>query len=106
MAFCTGIATSTLGAGGGTKVFCSQALNAANAIVTRARRKAAEACCKRKGFISVPQSNLVLEGACSKKACRHPINSNNPLAVKPETENDAPAKVVRQTFMLSLRLKR
>jgi hypothetical protein len=47
-----------------------------------------------------------ITGACFEKAFRRPINSNNPLAVEPETENDAPAKVVRQSLMLSLRLKR
>jgi hypothetical protein len=40
MARCTGNPTSTLGGGGGTKLFCSQALNATEANVTKAIREA------------------------------------------------------------------
>jgi hypothetical protein len=71
---CTGGATSTFGGGGGTKLFCSQALNATNAVMAKATRQALAARAraapwsllhagKRVGFISVPQS------ICSGKAC-------------------------------------
>jgi hypothetical protein len=49
--FCAGVATSTFGGGGGTKVFCSQALNAANADKANAARKAMTALCKREDLI-------------------------------------------------------
>jgi hypothetical protein len=39
-----------------------------------------------------------ITGSCFEKPFRRPINSNNPLAVEPESENDAPAKVVRQSL--------
>jgi hypothetical protein len=49
------VATSTFGGGGGTKVFCSQALNIAKADMTNAIREAVAALCKREDFIAVPQ---------------------------------------------------
>ena len=62
--------TSTFGGGGGTKVFCSQPLSAANANMTKAICETAMAPClmrpfnaahagERAGFISVPQFILL-----------------------------------------------
>jgi len=63
---CTGNPTSTFGGGGGTKLFCSQALSATNAATAKDTRQAFAARClaapwdllhagERVGFISVPQ---------------------------------------------------
>jgi hypothetical protein len=64
MARCTGAATSTFGGGGGTKLFCSQALNATHANIAKQAGKIAVACPalpfglmnagERVGFISLP----------------------------------------------------
>jgi hypothetical protein len=43
MARCTGAATSTFGGGGGTKLFCSQALNATHANIAKQTGKIAVA---------------------------------------------------------------
>jgi hypothetical protein len=43
MGRCKGTATSTLGGGGGTKLFCSQALKPTEAIMTKAIRGAGAA---------------------------------------------------------------
>jgi hypothetical protein len=48
---CTGTATSTFGGGGGTKVFCSQALNAMAADATDSIRNPALARSRKKSFI-------------------------------------------------------
>jgi hypothetical protein len=101
---CTGTATSTFGGGGGTKVFCSQALKTPNAATAKAARQTVTPFCpaalvgldragEREAFIfSCPSTFFVLQKALIEKpAFRHPIkSSNNPLAVEPETENDAP----------------
>jgi len=42
---CTGTATSTFGGGGGTKVFCSQALKMPNAAMASAARQTEDAPC-------------------------------------------------------------
>jgi hypothetical protein len=53
------MATSTFGGGGGTKVFCSQALNnMAKADMINAIREAVAALCKREDFIPLPQLHL------------------------------------------------
>src|ERR1700737_3205820 len=52
---CTGTPTSTLGGGGGTKLFCSQALNATHANSTNKLRDAVTPFCEREGIIPVPQ---------------------------------------------------
>jgi hypothetical protein len=95
------VATSTFGGGGGTKVFCSQALNMVNADMTNAIREAVAASCKREDLMPVPQLIFVSRKRCLSKcnlfqnqdACRRGflwhLDSNNPLAVEPETENDA-----------------
>jgi hypothetical protein len=68
---CTGCATSTFGGGGGTKLFCSQALKTPNAATAKTVRHAIAPPClaarcgllhdgERIGFMSVPQS-FVLE---------------------------------------------
>jgi hypothetical protein len=98
---CTGNATSTLGGGGGTKLFCSQALKTPNAATAKAARHATAPlrpaapralllAGEHVGFMSLPQS-FVLESSLRKKQLTAPPhkNSNNPLAGEPETENDA-----------------
>ena len=67
--FCAGVATSTFGGGGGTKVFCSQALSMTEADKTNAIRVAGAALCKREDFIAVPQ----LRSASDKDAQRNAI---------------------------------
>ncbi|WP_354067751.1 hypothetical protein [Bradyrhizobium sp. OAE829] len=63
---CTGTATSTFGGGGGTKVFCSQALKTPNAAMAKTARHAMAPLClkvscgllhasERSDFICVPQ---------------------------------------------------
>jgi hypothetical protein len=98
---CTGNATSTFGGGGGTKLFCSQALKTPNAATAKAARQATTPlrlaastalllAGEHVGFMSLPQS-FVLESSLRKKQPTTPShkNSNNPLAGEPETENDA-----------------
>jgi hypothetical protein len=58
---CTGSPTSTFGGGGGTKLFCSQALNATHANMTKKPRDTAISFCECEGIIPVSQSWLVLE---------------------------------------------
>jgi hypothetical protein len=89
MVRCTGTPTSTLGGGGGTKLFCSQALSATHAIMARQLRDIARAFCECEAIILVPQSCLVLETHWFGRTFSPCMNTNNPLAVKPETENDA-----------------
>src|SRR5262245_49832806 len=88
--FSTGVATSTFGGGGGTKVFCSQALKVANAIVTSVMREAVTNFCAREGFIQVPHSFSKSRRfkSIQQGLFRRTSHSNNPLAVEPETEND------------------
>jgi hypothetical protein len=96
---CTGTPTSTFGGGGGTKLFCSQALSATNADMAKAILETAAALCltapfspvhaaERAGFIPCPiqsccRASFLFEDfpRCS--------NSNNLLAVELERENDA-----------------
>src|SRR5437879_879520 len=84
MFFCAGVVTSTFGGGGGTKVFCSQALNATAAAATDtirvapARRRNKTTVFKFAGvracLISVPRLRVVLKQAFSQKtAVRHPM---------------------------------
>jgi hypothetical protein len=85
----TGTPTSTLGGGGGTKLFCSQALNATLANRAKNIREAVTPFCEREGIIiPVPQFCLVLEKHWFVRRFSPPINTNNSLAVEPETEND------------------
>jgi xanthine dehydrogenase molybdopterin-binding subunit B len=98
---CTGIATSTLGGGGGTKVFCSQALKTAVATIAKPARRIAALLCaaltddlkragERETFIFRASIGFVLEKAYSEIGFPPPHeNSNNPLAAEPERENDA-----------------
>jgi hypothetical protein len=51
MFFCAGIATSTFGGGGGTKVFCSQAVSATAANMTDTLRIVALPRSRNKTFI-------------------------------------------------------
>jgi hypothetical protein len=110
---CTGEATSIFGGGGGTKLFCSQALKTPNAAIAKTARHAIAPPCltapcgllhagERKDFMSRPQS-FVLERLSPQKQLTPPFdkNSNNPLAGKPETENDA-ARFFDGSFMISL----
>jgi hypothetical protein len=89
MVRCTGTPTSTLGGGGGTKLFCSQALNATHANMTKRLRDIAHAFCECEAIILVPRSCLVLETHWFGRKFSPSMNTNNPLAVEPETENDA-----------------
>jgi hypothetical protein len=83
---CTGTATSTFGGGGGTKVFCSQALKTPNAATAKATRQSAALFClaalfglkragEREAFIfRAPIRFFVLQKAFTEKpAFRHPI---------------------------------
>jgi hypothetical protein len=63
------MATSTFGGGGGTKVFCSQALSIVKADMTNAIREAVAALCKREDFIAVPR----LRSKSEKDAYRNAI---------------------------------
>jgi hypothetical protein len=65
---CTGSPTSTFGGGGGTKLFCSQALSVTNADMAKAMRETVAALCltapfssvhERAGSIPVPHSILL-----------------------------------------------
>jgi hypothetical protein len=97
---CAGTATSTFGGGGGTKLFCSQALKTPNANTAKAIRPTAADFCltlvhdaERIGFISVAPFILrPRRFSFQKNAFCDAMNSNNPLAVEPESENDAALK--------------
>src|SRR6266513_186098 len=120
MARCTGTPTSTFGGGGGTKLFCSQALNATATDVTNTMRDIAPARSRTHSFIlkyagvracliSVPHLILALEKAFQSESGGPPSheNSNNLLAVEPESENDAARSgCFHKLFQNSLRLKR
>jgi hypothetical protein len=80
-----------LGGGGGTKLFCSQALNATHANSTNKLRDAVTPFCEREGIIPVPQSSYFKKQFYSEDQFRPSFHSNNPLAVEPETENDTAA---------------
>jgi hypothetical protein len=93
MVFCIGNPTSTFGGGGGTKLFCSQPLNATNADRAKDTRQAVATLCltalfspmdagERIGFIPVPQFVLFEKrffvrkkavGYPMKKAFRYPV---------------------------------
>jgi hypothetical protein len=105
-AFCTGIPTSTFGGGGGTKLFCSQALNPANANMTNTIREKAAHAGERFDFIAVPHSFCTSEDFCSEKRFPPSLNSNNPLAVELETENDPAREEYLSAFQKSHRLQR
>jgi hypothetical protein len=47
---CTGTATSTFGGGGGTKLFCSQALNTPNAAMAKTARHAIAPLCLKVSY--------------------------------------------------------
>ncbi|WP_312016059.1 hypothetical protein [Bradyrhizobium sp. JYMT SZCCT0428] len=102
---CTGTATSTFGGGGGTKVFCSQALKTPNAAMAKTARHAMAPLClkvscgllhasERLDFMLRASIRLFLQSAFYSNYGVRPShkNSNNPLAGEPETENDARAK--------------
>src|SRR3954447_16986897 len=109
MARCTGTVTSTFGGGGGTKLFCSQALKATEAITAKAIRGAATACCECVNFIFPCPNRFSLAKAFYSEPGFPPSHksSNNPLAVEPETENDAArGSYFVGSLMISIRLKR
>src|ERR1700704_4389927 len=101
---CTGTPTSTFGGGGGTKLFCSQALNATHANAARTIRGAATALCEREGIIPVPQSFyfnkqfLFQQTILFGRSMSSVPHSNNLLAEEPETENDAAARLFGHPF--------
>jgi hypothetical protein len=92
---CTGTATSTFAGGGGTKVFCSQALTA-----KPARQAAAPFCAavpydfrragEREAIISGASIGFLFCKRLYSKTGFPPSheNSNNLLAAEPESEND------------------
>jgi hypothetical protein len=100
-----------LGGGGGTKLFCSQALNAAKANMAKAMREAALRFPAQ--FIS-RSSGSMHAGECLGFIFRAPfrfaaakgfaekgspsVHSNNPLAVELESENDAACENLHTTF--------
>jgi hypothetical protein len=99
---CTGTATSTFGGGGGTKVFCSQALKTPIAAIAKPARQAAppplraavpyglKRAGEREAFIFSAPIGLFWKRLYSKTGFPPPHeNSNNPLAAEPESENDA-----------------
>src|ERR1700682_4239525 len=99
MARCTGTATSTFGGGGGTKLFCSQALSATNSDMAKATRETVAAlglaapfspvhAGECAGFIAVPHL-ILLQRKLSVRRFPQCANSNNLLAVELERENDA-----------------
>jgi hypothetical protein len=85
MVFCIGNPTSTFGGGGGTKLFCSQPLNATNADRAKDTRQAVATLCltalfrpmdagERIGFIPVPQFVLFEKSSfVRKKAVGYPM---------------------------------
>jgi hypothetical protein len=87
------VATSTFGGGGGTKVFCSQALNTANADMTNARREAVAALYKRKDFITVPQLQLFQYRRLIEEAFRIPLIAIIRLQWNPKPKMMRPAQV-------------
>ncbi|WP_249779991.1 hypothetical protein [Bradyrhizobium sediminis] len=116
-----GTPTSTFGGGGGTKLFCSQALNVTSANSAKAARQAPVTLCRtlpfgplqageRAGIIRGPQFVLIPKRFWF--GSRPSMNSNNPLAVKPETENDNAAfeifsvTLLSPLYWISLRLQR
>src|SRR5689334_3345874 len=96
---CTGMATSTFGGGGGTKVFCSQPLKPTKAESRKPIRNRGVTAGRapwfdpqqadgRASFISVHQFNLPRKEAFIRRRLSRCIHSNNWLAAEPETEND------------------
>jgi hypothetical protein len=84
MVRCTGTPTSTFGGGGGTKLFCSQALNATHANMTKKPRDTASAFCECEGIMPVPQSYLALKQYGSEENFRRPWISTIPLQWNPK----------------------
>ncbi|WP_249734285.1 hypothetical protein [Bradyrhizobium sp. sGM-13] len=115
---CTGSATSTFGGGGGTKVFCSQALNIAIAASAKAARQAAAPLCaavrcdlkragEREAFILVPQSVLFRKRLIRKSAFRHPMKiATIRLRRNRKAKMMRPEFFSANAFKTSLRLKR
>src|SRR4030081_3429264 len=106
MGRCKGMATSTFGGGGGTKLFCSQALKPTDANMAKAIRGAVKTCCERIGFICVSRYVCFATGVLfrTRRSASHK-SSNNLLAVEPETENDIAQKLFPRHHDF-LRLKR
>jgi hypothetical protein len=117
---CTGTPTSTFGGGGGTKLFCSQALSATNADMAKTILETAAALCltalfspvhagERAGFIP-----CLIQSCCSASFLFEDFprcsNSNNLLAVELEKENDATeffeSAFFRASFPLTRRRRR
>jgi hypothetical protein len=118
---CIGTATSTFGGGGGTKLFCSQALNRPNAATAKTARQTTAPLCptaacgllhasERSDFILRAPIRFVCSASAFYSNCGvrpSDKNSNNPLAGEPETENDAAHEIAyRYSFLISLLLKR
>ena len=102
---CTGVLTSTFAGGGGTKVFCSQAVsvksaNAASktrgAVCALHLKMAIGAVCNigHAGFIQTPR----LKFERKQKARPRYVNSNNPLAAELKSENDGCRRLFQENF--------
>jgi hypothetical protein len=93
----TGTPTSTFGGGGGTKLFCSQAVKTTNSNMVTAVRETAAALRRALpfnlsvnecvGFIPAPQF-ILFQRRLFGERFSPTMDSNNLLAVKPEREND------------------
>jgi hypothetical protein len=82
-----------LGGGGGTKLFCSQALNATHTSRTKKLRDMATAFCKCEGIIPVPQSCLVLEKHGPEESFRDPSIATILLQWNRKPKMMPPAKI-------------
>jgi hypothetical protein len=118
MVCCTGNPTSTFGGGGGTKLFCSQALNATHTAMARDMRAIAAAPCLavrcglmhaggRIGFISVTQFVFSGKGFMRKQAFGYPIKiATIHLRRNSKAKMMPPANFYAELFSISLQLKR
>src|SRR4051812_3977974 len=110
MFFCAGTATSTFGGGGGTKVFCSQAVSARAARATDTLRIVALARSRNKTFIfeDADACACLISGLgtflfskrlfSQKAAARHPMKiATIRLQWNPKPKMMPPAKVVLPT---------
>jgi hypothetical protein len=115
---CAGTATSTFGGGGGTKLFCSQALNATSAAMAKDPRQAAAArrlaaprdllqAGERAGFIPCPNPFVSKKDFNRKQGFGYPIKiATIHLQWNLKAKMMPPAKFLDRSFQISLRLKR
>src|ERR1700730_15494767 len=106
MDFCAGNPTSTFGGGGGTKLFCSQALNAPHTSTTRMTREAATAFFECDGIIPVPQCILFQETILFGRLIRPSSIPTIRLRWNPKPKMMPRSNCSVIHFKISLRLKR